>query len=201
MKKKILFLFLSLFLTFSCAKKDVVRFDYSDSVLLKKIYENNKLVCNVKGKFIIYYEDRFFKVKFRCALVKDCNNSIRLFIFGLLNQVIATVRYDGTQVIVLEKNKDISKEYADVLDKDRIEKIIKLFNTPAFLPKGILKKEVFENYLLLFDKNNILYKIDNEFRIVEIKTDNFNISYEFKNGRLKEIDYVDFSQKLSITFL
>ncbi|MGA1846733.1 hypothetical protein [Deferribacter abyssi] len=201
MKKHFLFLFLSLFVVFSCTKIDNVKFGYSNDFILKKVYEQNEQVCNIKGKFFIYYEDRFFKLKFKCALMKDCNNNVKMFVFGLLNQVLATVHYDGTKVVVLEKNKDISKEYAGILNKDKIERIITLFNVPIFLPKDILKKEVQGDYLYVYDSNKIFYKIDRNFKIVEIKTDEFDILYQFKNELLKKIDYVDFSLKLFITFL
>lgn len=198
---KVIWIILSCVILFSCAVKPVKPV-LSSEALLEKIKLENPYRCRIKKKGIFSLENRFNKTKFKGYIVKECDNSFKMNILGLFNQVAYRVKFKDGQLDIFEADKNINDEVSVILTAEEVTKMSGLLNIPLITPGPAFKLTKTQNGQYQYQHENADVIVDPEsYKIIKISNNEMTLNYGYQNGHLKTIRYLDFSHNIHITFL
>ncbi|BAI79953.1 hypothetical protein DEFDS_0459 [Deferribacter desulfuricans SSM1] len=200
-KNIIVYILLSLLIFSGCAKKVVFKFESSNNLLIKKIKEANLYPCNFKGKAVINYEDRLYKVKFKSLFNKKCDRDAKFYILGVLNSIAAEIDIEDGKVIVKKAKEDVSSDLRNFLNNVNASSLIGLLNIPYKTPFDVKDKKVQGENLILVDNKGVIFTVDRNYKIISIKKGENEIKYNYSGKTINSIEFKGKETHLLVTFI
>jgi hypothetical protein len=193
---KVVVFFITIFLI-SCSKHIPVNDSFDSKYILEKILAENLPVCNLNKRGVFFYEDRFNKVKFKGALIKDCENNFSLSVLGAFNQPVLILKGDNDNITIIKSDVENVEDYLRFFEGNNLRKILNLLNYPLIFPDSTYSMKIAGDFFVFIKGDRNIY-VNRLYRIVRIKEKGFEVQYEYdKDLKKMQVSSDDFEMKVT----
>lgn len=197
LKKISIFIFAVSFL-FGCIAKNEIKIPKPDN-LYSCVLENNKQVCDYKGKALVSFKDSDDKLKFKAIMDKRCQDTLMLKILGGFGKILYDIVYSRGHIFAMKEGADVTGEIISRGFLPKIKEVVAGLKYPYIIPDSTyFVSESANGYL--FTKENVSVAADKNCRITNVTTLSKKYIYEYDKERIDSVTIVENDAELKISF-